>query len=655
MAWFNTSYLKKKKLTIDHSKVSTADQSSFPMPVAGTDADLKVTGSGGQVQNSSGFDIIFVDSTETTQLDHEIEKYVSTTGEIEMWVRIPTASHTTDTVIYMYFNNSSISTSQENVTGVWDSNFKGVWHHNDNAANTTVKDSTSNAHNGTNQANTSTKTTTGEIDGALTFNGTTDYVNANTTASSLGTGNLTISGWFKPTSTFNTSSSADMSIVSLSDSPSSNDAMVRLLKSDGKLHFSISDGSVERDATSTETSWTGGTWYHFFAIFSTTTGSTLYVTGAADGTNANTTRGSTQSAELDIGRQWVGKNFNGAIDEVHVSNIARTTGWGVTEYNSQSSPSTFYSTGAMQSQRVIPSTAALLQVGTRTVTSTAALLQTSTRTITSTAALLQTNTRTITSTAALDTGATTSSRTIPSTAALLQTSTRTITSTAALLQTNARTIPSTSALLQIGTRTIPSTAALLQTNTRPITSTAALLQRNTRTISSSTALLQTNSRTIPSSVSLGSSRVIPSTAALLQRSSRTIFSSAALDSAAPAATPTVYAQLLYLQTSQLITASGNSGPLTVGNLGEISLDINITSNQGTSPTIQFYIERLGSDGVYYPIYDSTSISVAPTVKCVSTGAGLGSAASFAGTIRVRWVIGGSAGPGWIYSLSLVGK
>jgi hypothetical protein len=140
---------------------------------------------------------------------------------------------------------------------------------------------------------------------------------------------------------------------------------------------------------------------------------------------------------------------------------------------------------------------------------------------------------------------------------------------------------------------------------------------------------------------------------LLQRQSRTIFSSASLASAAPVAV--VNAQLIYVQQSQLITASGNSGPLTVGYLGEISLDINITSKQGTSPTIQFYIERLGTDGVYYPIYDSTSISTAPMVKSASTGAGLGSAASFAGTVRVRWVIGGSSSPGWIYSLSLVGK
>lgn len=345
---------------------------------------------------------------------------------------------------------------------------------------------------------------------------------------------------------------------------------------------------------------------------------------------------------------WHDSNTNIGGDDPHIYTSTSAT-QGVAN-DMQVTTSTFTTT----STRTITSTAALLQTGTRTITSTAALLQTNTRTITSTAALLQTQTRTITSTASLDTGASTSTRTIPSTAALLQTSTRTVTSTAALLQTKTRTITSSAALLQIGTRTVPSTAALLQPGTRTITSTAALLQTNARAISSTAALLQTNKRTIPSSVSLGASRVIPSTAALLQTLSRTIFSSASLASAI-VVTPTVNAQLIYLQAAQLITASGNSGPLTVGYLGEISLDINITSSQGTSPTIQFYIERLGTDGVYYPIYDSTSISTAPMVKSASTGAGLGSAASFAGTIRVRWVTGGSSSPGWIYSLSLVGK
>lgn len=116
------------------------------------------------------------------------------------------------------------------------------------------------------------------------------------------------------------------------------------------------------------------------------------------------------------------------------------------------------------------------------------------------------------------------------------------------------------------------------------------------------------------------------------------------------------AQTIWTQTSTLITASGNSGPLTVGNFAEIAVDINITSKQGTSPTVEFYIDRLGVDGVYYNIWDSGQVNnTAPTIKSDSLGAGLNINKSFAGTIQFRWVIGGSSSPGYTYSVSLVGK
>ena len=37
-------------------------------------------------------------------------------------------SHTTDTVIYVFYGSGSVSTSQENRTGVWNSDFKAVYH-----------------------------------------------------------------------------------------------------------------------------------------------------------------------------------------------------------------------------------------------------------------------------------------------------------------------------------------------------------------------------------------------------------------------------------------------------------------------------------------------------------------------------------------------
>jgi uncharacterized protein (DUF2236 family) len=35
--------------------------------------------------------------------------------------------------------------------------------------------------------------------------------------------------------------------------------------------------------------------------------------------------------------------WHGMLDEVHISNVARSADWIATEYNSQNSPSTFYS------------------------------------------------------------------------------------------------------------------------------------------------------------------------------------------------------------------------------------------------------------------------------------------------------------------------
>jgi len=115
------------------------------------------------------------------------------------------------------------------------------------------------------------------------------------------------------------------------------------------------------------------------------------------------------------------------------------------------------------------------------------------------------------------------------------------------------------------------------------------------------------------------------------------------------------AQTIYTQPSQLITAGSNSGILSVGNFAELALDINLTGKQGTSPTIQFFLDRLGVDGVYYNFYASSVISSTPTTISQSIGAGLALATSFAGTIQFRWVIGGSSSPGWTYSVSLIGK
>ena len=116
----------------------------------------------------------------TTPLNYEIESYSSTTGQVIAWVQIPSLSTTVDTLIYMYYGNPS-ATNQQNGPGVWDSNFRAVYHlANGTALNT--NDSTGNANNGTDAGATASDTCAGTVSVATS---------GSVTVSTLGTYTIT--------------------------------------------------------------------------------------------------------------------------------------------------------------------------------------------------------------------------------------------------------------------------------------------------------------------------------------------------------------------------------------------------------------------------------------------------------------------------------
>src|SRR3989344_9654516 len=120
-AWYSDSWGFRKKLTIDYTKVSGgADLTNFPVLVSLTDLNLTKA-------QSTGNDIVFTSSDGSTKLDHEIEKFTQSSGELVAWVEIPTLSYTANTIIYIYYGNPSV-TSQQNKTGVWDANYVAVYH-----------------------------------------------------------------------------------------------------------------------------------------------------------------------------------------------------------------------------------------------------------------------------------------------------------------------------------------------------------------------------------------------------------------------------------------------------------------------------------------------------------------------------------------------
>src|ERR1700747_1327387 len=142
-------YSYSRAITIDHTKVPNTDQTNFPVLISNTYSYLATTANGGNVTNANGYDITFTsDAAGTSPLAYEQESYSASTGKVSYWVKVPTLSHTTDTVIYMFYGNSSVTTDQSNKTAVWDSNYAGVWHL-PNGSTLSASDTTSNANNGT--------------------------------------------------------------------------------------------------------------------------------------------------------------------------------------------------------------------------------------------------------------------------------------------------------------------------------------------------------------------------------------------------------------------------------------------------------------------------------------------------------------------------
>src|SRR5438128_1000123 len=81
-------YVHRRTIIIDYSKVPLSEQSNFPVLISGAYPYLATVGNGGNVQNASGFDVIFTtDQGCNNKLTHEVEKYDAGTGAVSYWVK----------------------------------------------------------------------------------------------------------------------------------------------------------------------------------------------------------------------------------------------------------------------------------------------------------------------------------------------------------------------------------------------------------------------------------------------------------------------------------------------------------------------------------------------------------------------------------------
>jgi len=341
--WDGYSY--RRPLTIDYTKVSpcSSNLSNFPVLISLSGTWLKTTGNGGHVYSSNGYDIIFRASDGVTQLNHEIEKYDGSAGTLVAWVRVPILSYTINTTVYIYYGNSAITTYQSTPTGVWDSNYKGVWHLKENPSGTApqIKDSTSNTNNGTSYGGmTSGDQVAGKIGGGLDLE-TDDYISAANNSSTLNVGQaFTLEAWIKRDTTgpktvvtkrYGNAYSFKLSFTS-SD-------VLRLDVYNGNGYNNVQGNTI------TDTNW------HYVGAYSNGTSLKLIT----DGVVHSNTGSKTGTIPYDSNTLWMGVGiwsgnpvdyFDGIIDEVRVSNVVRSDCWIKTGYLNQNNPSTFYTAGS---------------------------------------------------------------------------------------------------------------------------------------------------------------------------------------------------------------------------------------------------------------------------------------------------------------------
>lgn len=103
-------------------------------------------------------------------------------------------------------------------------------------------------------------------------------------------------------------------------------------------------------------------------------------------------------------------------------------------------------------------------------------------------------------------------------------------------------------------------------------------------------------------------------------------------------------------------ATYSSGLLAVGDLSELAIDFNVTTiTGGILPTVQFKVSRQGADGILYPIFSSTLLTVGGLVT-VTLGALSGAGQAFGDNVQVDMVLGGTSPPTSVtFSASIKGK
>jgi len=329
-------------LTIHRDRVA-GTLTDFPLLVALDDPENEIFA----LAHRSGDNLLFQDADGVT-LDHELERYDPDAGNLVAWVRLPTISDEDDTVLSIHYVDTP--SAQQATDAVWDANFVGVWHLDEAPANDeeSYLDSSAFQNHATPSnfpsGNVSTRDGTGRIAGGMRLSSDDDTRLTVPNNSSLDVEQVTMEAWVMPNPNLlqgrvmehTREANGHSAIYGLLISPSGTEVTSEFYNSNGNVTPLSSGDTLAL-----------GQWNHVVATYDGSK-AVLYVNGQR--VDSSSGHAETPLIEtltglgLGIGNQLErSRGLEGSLDEVRLSNVARSPEWIATQYNNQSSPESFYS------------------------------------------------------------------------------------------------------------------------------------------------------------------------------------------------------------------------------------------------------------------------------------------------------------------------
>ena len=337
MPWYNDSWTKRLKVTVESSEVDE-DANDFPVYVKAADLPAEFHTN----VKAGGVDVRFTTSDEVTEIPREIVFYdaASDTGEFYFKGNI---SASVDTEFWLYYGNPAASDYAVDATygaeNTWEADYAGVWHMQEDPSGSSpqILDSTSNDEDMTSYGTMLTEdSVTGKLSGkALDFDGSNDKI-FKTIGYNPNGYPFSVSLWMKPDTDGNNRAVAHYG--------SGGTPKMEMQQHSSDIARVYIPNAYEFGGT-----FVVDTWVNYCVTHGDGTGA-IYLDGdPVDPIRSSILSNDNSDLHIGYGEYATNDYFSGIIDEVRVSKVVRSANRMKTDHNNQNSPATFLTFGSEES------------------------------------------------------------------------------------------------------------------------------------------------------------------------------------------------------------------------------------------------------------------------------------------------------------------